>query len=382
MRISITGLGSVSAMGMGMRAVWNTYLEGRHCLSRMSLEEGEVWAGSCPEVVMNRINEIRAESDKYASLDTSVLLAILASRLAFESSGWDKGESVGINIGSSRGATELFESSYREFLKTGKTAALTSPNTTLGNISFWVAQDLQSGGPEFSHSITCSTALHAVLNGVAWLQSGLAKRFLAGGSEAALTPFTIAQLQALRIYSREMGSFPSRAMDFEKEVNTMVLGSGASMACLEVGDSKNALAFIKGLGYASEVLEHPASLSENAQCIQKSMQMALAGYDPEIVDVVVLHAPGTLKGDRAELAAIKEVFGLQTPALTGNKWKIGHTFGASGMFSLELAVMMLVEQVFIPAPFYKQAKPKQLKNILVNAVGFGGNAVSILIGRE
>lgn len=374
-------MGSVSAMGMGVEEVWNTYLDGRHCISRMPLVNEEVWVGSCQEVVLNRINEIRTENHKYASLDTTVLLAMLAGRIAFESSGWVKGESVGINIGSSRGATALFESSYREFLETGKTGALTSPNTTLGNISFWLAQDLQSRGPEFSHSITCATALHAVLNGVAWLRSGLAKRFLVGGSEAALTPFTIAQLQALRIYSRETGSFPSRAMDFEKEVNAMVLGSGASMACLEAGESENALALIKGVGYASEVLEHPASLSADALCIQKAMQMALTGYDPDMVDVIVLHAPGTLRGDRAELNAIKEVFGLQTPCLTGNKWKIGHTFGASGTFSLELAVLMLAKQVFISTPFNNRAVPKQLNNILVNAVGFGGNAVSILIGR-
>lgn len=109
--------------------------------------------------------------------------------------------------------------------------------------------------------------------------------------------------------------------------------------------------------------------------------MALSGYDTESVDVVVLHAPGTLKGDQAELRAIQEVFGSQTPALTGNKWKIGHTFGASGMFSLELAVLMLVEQVFIPTPFNHRAAPNKLNTILVNSVGFGGNAVSILLER-
>jgi 3-oxoacyl-(acyl-carrier-protein) synthase len=63
------------------------------------------------------------------------------------------------------GATDLFENTIRVF-KTGKAQTLASPTTTLGNISSWVAHDLQSSGPEISHSITCSTALHAVLNGV------------------------------------------------------------------------------------------------------------------------------------------------------------------------------------------------------------------------
>jgi 3-oxoacyl-(acyl-carrier-protein) synthase len=61
--------------------------------------------------------------------------------------------------------------------------------------------DLQSSGPEISHSITCSTALHAVLNGIAWLKSGMVDKFFSGGSEAPLTDFTIAQMRALKIYS-------------------------------------------------------------------------------------------------------------------------------------------------------------------------------------
>jgi 3-oxoacyl-(acyl-carrier-protein) synthase len=69
--------------------------------------------------------------------------------------------------------------------------------------------------------------------------------------------------------------------------------------------------------------------------------------------------------------------------LTTNKWKIGHTFGASGMLSVEFAIMMLQHNYFIEVPFIKpQGQPKKpLKKILVNAVGFGGNAVSVLLTR-
>lgn len=125
-----------------------------------------------------------------------------ASRTATSKAGWASGDHFGINIGSSRGATELFEKYHREFLETGKVATLASPTTTLGNISFWVAHDLQSTGPNISHSITCSTALHEVLTGVAGLQSNMADKFLVGSSEAPLTPFTIAQMKALKIYAK------------------------------------------------------------------------------------------------------------------------------------------------------------------------------------
>jgi 3-oxoacyl-(acyl-carrier-protein) synthase len=66
--------------------------------------------------------------------------------------------------------------------------------------------------------------------------------------------------------------------------------------------------------------------------------------------------------------------------LTSNKWKIGHTFGASGMLSIEMAILMLQHNQFIGVPFEEaQIQKKTLKKIMVNAVGFGGNAVSILL---
>jgi 3-oxoacyl-(acyl-carrier-protein) synthase len=74
------------------------------------------------------------------------------------------------------------------------------------------------------------------------------------------------------------------------------------------------------------------------------------------------------------------VFGNKLPLLTSNKWKVGHTFATSGLLSIELAILMLQNQHFIETPFYKnQNTTKKLNRILVNAVGFGGNAVSVLI---
>lgn len=379
--VSITGIGSVSALGMGAKAVWNSYKHPNHFLTLDIVNGKQTWVGACGKTVTEEMNQLTQTTPMYNGLDESVLLAILAGRLAIQASGWESFKNIGINVGSSRGATGLFEKYYQEYLESGKTHPLSSPSTTLGNISFWVAQDLGSKGPEFSHSITCSTALHALLNGVAWLQSGMAEYFLVGGSESALTPFTIAQLHALRIYSTEIGDFPCRSMDIEKAGNSMVLGSGAAIACLELGKSPNAWAYIRGVGYATEKLDHPASLSANAICMQEAMRMAIGAIPLAEIDVVVLHAPGTKKGDQAEMAAIEAVFGPHGPVLTGNKWKIGHTFGASGMFSIEMAALMLLHQEFIAHPFASGTTPNRLKYILVNAVGFGGNAVSVLLER-
>ena len=70
------------------------------------------------------------------------------------------------------------------------------------------------------------------------------------------------------------------------------------------------------------------------------------------------------------------------PMLTTNKWKVGHTFGASGLLNLEMALLMIEHQQFIGVPFVEEKNPrKQISNVLINAVGFGGNAVSILISK-
>ena len=334
------------------------------------------------------IEALKQSDSKYKSLDKTVLYAIAASRQAIEDAGWTSNDVFGINIGSSRGATDLFEKHYRDYLETGKAQTLASPTTTLGNISSWVAHDLQSSGPEISHSITCSTALHALLNGVAWLRAGMSDKFLVGGSEAPLTDFTIAQMRALKIYSNDENEYPNRALDLEKKQNTLILGEGAAVCCLEIGRKENALAFVEGIGYATEILEHNISISAEATCFQKSMKMALENTDLSEVDAIVMHAPGTKAGDLTEYKAIQKVFGTLTgsakvnlPMLTTNKWKIGHTFGASGMLNIEMAILMLQHQKFIGVPFIQVQKPRnQIRKVLVNSVGFGGNAVSILLG--
>ncbi|WP_394974638.1 beta-ketoacyl synthase N-terminal-like domain-containing protein [uncultured Croceitalea sp.] len=386
--IHITAISSISALGNSLEESWKAYENNSHNLKETIIGDSLVWTGNLPELIAHEIAALKTSDIKYKNLDTSVLYAIYASRKALEKLDWKTSDNFGVNIGSSRGATTLFENFHEEFLKNKNTSTLASPTTTLGNISSWVAHDLKTKGPDISHSITCSTALHAVLNGIAWLQGGMADKFLVGGSEAPLTPFTIAQMKALKIYtssvtSNEVGnSFPCRALDFDKNKNSMVLGEAASVACLEKGNKERALAKIIGIGYATEPLAHNVSISTDATCFQDSMRMALYGLNTDDIDAVVMHAPGTIKGDLSEFKAVKKIFCNKIPFLTTNKWKVGHTFGASGMLSIEMAVLMLQNQKVISVPFaQKQESPKSIKNVLINAVGFGGNAVSILLSK-
>jgi 3-oxoacyl-(acyl-carrier-protein) synthase len=378
--ISITAIASISPLGNTPEVIWKNYRNENHCFTELDLDNKKTFVATLDSNSEQVIAELRESDNKYKSLDKSVLYAMSASRKAIENAGWTQNDVFGINIGSSRGATDLFEKHYRDYLETGKAHTLASPTTTLGNISSWVSHDLQSSGPEISHSITCSTALHALLNGVAWLRSRMADKFLVGGSEAPLTDFTIAQMRALKIYSNSKEDYPNRALDLEKKQSTMILGEGAGVCCLEIGKKENALAYIEGIGYATEILEHNISISAEATCFQKSMKMALQNTDLSQVDVIVMHAPGTIKGDLTEYRAIEKIFGETLPLLTTNKWKIGHTFGASGILSMELAIMMMQHNRFIGVPFAKaQLQTKPIRKVLINAVGFGGNAVSVLL---
>ncbi len=375
--ISITAISSISPLGFAKETIWNNYKSKSHFFT----EKDETFVAELSIEAKKEIKILRNSNTKYKQLDDSVLFGIFSAREAIKEAGWSATDNFGINIGSSRGATGLFEKYFQNFLDTNKAETLSSPTTTLGNISSWIAHDLQTKGPEISHSITCSTALHAMLNGVAWLNSGMCDKFLVGGSEAPLTPFTIAQMQALKIYARKDDEFPCRALDFNKTENTMILSEAAATVCLEIGKTKKALAYIVGVGYGTELLEHNASLSTDADCFQRSMAMALGNINSDEIDIIVTHTPGTIKGDLAEYNAIKKIFCNKIPSLTTNKVQVGHSLGASGLLSIEMAILMLNHQTFIDIPYLEQSHPKKISKIMINAVGFGGNAVSIILSK-
>ena len=272
--ISISAIASVSALGDSPKKVWESYVSKTPLFVKKSIGSQEVFVAKISVDTEKTLSQLRASRPSYKTLDRSVLLAILASNYALQKIDIDK-QTIEINLGSSRGATSLFEKYHTDFLHTGKVSPFTSPTTTLGNISSWVSQELGTRGIQIDQSVTCSTAMHSLLNGIAWLQADMARAFLVGGSEAALTPFTIAQMRALKLYSKATHNRACESMSFQKTKNTMVLGEAAGVALLEKGISNRTLALIKGYGFASEIITHNSSITENAQSIQNAMMMAL-----------------------------------------------------------------------------------------------------------
>jgi 3-oxoacyl-(acyl-carrier-protein) synthase len=380
--IGIRAWGSVSALGTDREVIQNAY-RNQNTYLQQDEATGD-WVGKLPDIPVPS-GTLYQRSRFAEQIDRSVLLTLLAADQFRESLDQQEDLITGINIGSSRGATQLWEQHFERFRadRSDLLSPLTSPTTTLGNISSWLGAYLSLDGPSMSHSVTCSTALQAIANGVVWLESGRCQRFLAGGSEAPLTSFTLAQMKALRIYALpEEVEFPCRSLDQHAKTNTMVLGEGAAIFLLEA-EPRQPLAWIRGIGFAQEIPDTPTSVSSQGDAIGRAMRRALQEYGKDRVDVVVCHAPGTRRGDAAELYAIQSVFGKQLPLLTGNKWKLGHTLGASGALSLEMALLMLLEQEVYPIPFLPAATPleRPLESVMINAMGFGGNAISLIVER-
>lgn len=393
--IVVTAKSTICALGHDSESIWAGYKSGKSGLTMCCFNDQDTPVGKLLKESEQQIKNLRKANINYRRLDKSVLLSLWASRNVVESAGWDDLENTGINIGSSRGATQLFEKYHRHFVESpdSRMSPLVSPTTTLGNIASWVAYDLGSTGATLSHSITCSTALHGMLNACAWLSSGMADKFIVGGAEAPLTDFTVAQMRTLGVYAKptsdnnstdnNSSAWPCAPLLAGKEENTMVLGEGASVLALEVDNGQPALAKIAGLGYGTEIIEHNASLSADAQCMQKSMKMALENAGLDSVDVVIMHAPGTTQGDQSELRAVKSVFTENTPHLISTKHMTGHTLGASGGVSFDLALEMIKREEVIAFPYETDVEQREIKpkTVLVNAVGFGGNAVSVVIQK-
>jgi len=389
----ITGLGAISAAGHNAESVAETYAScATRIRPRQTLGQPTAVAALSRETEQALTDFIQA-NPRYEDLDRSVKLALYAARQATLESRWQPtGDHFGICLGSSRGATGLLERYHADFLATGarRTASLTSPTTTLGNLSSWVAQDVQSHGPTTEISSTCSTSIYAVGTALAWLRAGMARRFLAGGAEAPLTDFTVAQMQALRIYSRDpTAAFPCRpcATDQGKR-NSMVLGEGACLLTLERLESDELaarptppLARVNGAGFCVEPITTNTSLSLEGRALSHSMRQALADAGLDTVDLVVTHTPGTALGDQSELNALRDVFGDSLPILTSNKWILGHTLGASGALGIEYALYALRTQRYAdypyPVPFTNHPRP--IRVVMVNAVGFGGNAGTVIV---
>jgi 3-oxoacyl-(acyl-carrier-protein) synthase len=166
-------------------------------------------------------------------------------------------------------------------------------------------------------------------------------------------------------------------------MNTVVLGEAAGTALL-VQDSVPRVPGdleLLGLGWAVEKIPSATGISDDGQAFEAAMRMALSRLPKDsVVDGVILHAPGTVRGDRAEQEAVRRIFGDVETYST--KHRTGHTYGASGMVSLDLAQNLLTGTVWRGVEYPSSLSSlggRPPRTIAINTAGFGGNAVTVIV---
>lgn len=293
----------------------------------------------------------------------------------------DKQKKTLLNIGSSRGNSDLWEKNHIYLLREGHVMPSSSPETTQGSIASSLMAHLHMKGIALDHSITCGSGLQALANSIAWLRSGMAQQALAGGTEAPLTPFTLMQFKALGVYSKEKTNQPSRPLAVDKKQSYLCLGEGAGMALLSTEPGPYT---ISGVGFGCELPGSLSGISKNGDALQEAMKNACAEAKIERPDLIIAHAPGTIKGDQAEMQAILQCFGENHPEVSTNKFLCGHSLGASGMLSIAQAIAHIENQdLEIPYPYMgMQKRNTSVKKVLINATGFGGIAISLILEKN
>ncbi len=376
MKITINGYGAISAAGGTPAAAWSAYASGKSCWS-IDPPTG------LPLYRVPALPEAGPVAD-YASRRApgrAALLALHAADQAVQQAGWQN-EEFAILVGCSRGPTDRWEEGFQHFAQTGTAETKTSPNTTLGSLGFALAEYFGTSSLATSLSVTCSSGMHAILHGVALLQAGMAERVLVGGAEAPLTEFTLRQLTALRIYAQvpEAGAYACQPLS--DPPSGMVVGEGAAFLALS-REAPAGRPGLTGLAFAQEHEPSPTGISRDGAGLQQTMKKAIAsGGRP---DFIVAHAPGTRRGDAAEQAAIRSLYAgePEDEVVTSLKWATGHTFGASGPLAVTAALDMLQHGQYLPLPYHKlPATPWAMGKALINATGFGGNVVSLLVAGK
>ncbi len=390
-RILIRGLSTISSLGASRAEVDDT-VRRPVCRARLfgeSSTRSVFPLTSCGDEALLRV----ANEERYVRLDRVTQLAVAAARGTLRPDIVAR-DSIGcVSIGSSRGATNTLEKTIRGCVESDpKVPTYTSPITTAGNISSWVAQEYLAGAERdasslvsLNTSMTCSSAFHSLLVALAFVRSGMAETAIFGGAEACLTPYTLAHLEALRINAELGTDWPCRPGS-EGSGNTVVLGEGAGTALLCREDDFNMDGDLEllGVGWALESTPTATGISADGASFEAAMTRAIQFLPGGVsVDCVVAHAPGSIRGDDAELSAIQRVFGRVMTCST--KHVTGHTYGASGMVSLGLAQSLLYGAKWPGFPYpcrFSADEAPSPRVVLINTAGFGGNCISIVVGKR
>ena len=407
-RVVITGIGMVTPVGVGKDSFWHAMTQGKSGVGKISYFDTTEYPSKIAAEVKG-FDYSKYISVKEANrMDKSIQFSVVAAMLAMEDSKLEIPQedpySVGVIIGSGVGGIETFEKQYKILLEKG--ANRVSPffiPMMISNISAGeIAIKLGVRGPNGVINTACASSSHAIGIAFKLLQKGDAQVIISGGTEAAITPMSLAGFCNMKALSTR-NDFPEKASrPFDKERNGFVLGEGAAILILETLQhakkrNANIYAEISGFGMTADAYHITAPEPEGLGA-SKAMAIALqdAKIKPTQIDYINAHGTSTVLNDKLETLSIKKVFGEHAYKLkvSSNKSMTGHLLGASGGVEAISTALTIKEDIIPPTINYNYPDPdcdldyvpnkfisKSVQYALSNSFGFGGHNAVILMNK-
>ncbi len=403
----MTGVGLVSALGIGTDETWAGCKEGRSGIDTITQFDptgftcriaGEVkgfdpfrWIEKKEVKKMGRFIQLGIAASDFA---------VINSRLKVDSS---NAERVGVYVGSGIGGFEVIEREHKTFLEKGpsRISPFFIPGTIINLCSGHVSIRFGAKGPNSATATACTTSTHAIGDSFKIIQRGDADAMICGGAEAAITPMSIGGFAAMRALTHTNETPSHACRPWDKNRDGFVVGEGAGVLILEELEFARRreapiLAEVAGYGMSGDAY-HITSGAEDGDGIVRVMKNAMrdAGITSDQIDYINAHATSTEVGDRLESIAIERCFGERTRvAISSTKSMTGHLLGGAGGLEAGITLMAMRDQLAPPtinfsAPgvdcnldyIANAARPMRIDYALSNSFGFGGTNGSLIFKR-
>lgn len=393
----ITGLGSVSGLGLSTPLFWKSIKDGRPAIQSLNpLFDGVNISLGATVPKFNPENYFSIS--ELSILDRFSQLAVIAAREAVEDAKLVCGEKILSNaatiIGSGCGGKHTDEVTYDLLYKQQRKRAhpLTIPKGMPSAAVSMVSTHLGTKGPAFSVSSACASGSHAIIQGMSMIQSGIVDVAIVGATDAPFTFGLLKSWEALRVVSNDT------CRPFCEDRSGLILGEGAGILVLESEEhAKNRgakiYAELAGCGMTSDAghITRP-DVAGISSAIDKALQNSKITCNQ--VDYINAHGTATTANDIAETKAINQVFGRHATqlAVSSTKSMHGHALGASSALEIIATTLAIYEGVIPPTANFTTAdkecnldyvpnksRVKEINCAISNSFAFGGlNAVVAL----
>ena len=407
-RVVVTGVGIVSPLGIGREEAWEAATAGRSTAGPITRFDASAHGCRIACEVGDFDPSTWIDRRGLRRMDRVTQFAVAASHMAVEDAGLTiegGGERAGVVIATGNGSSETFETLDADLLDRGpeRGSPLMVPMTIVNMSAGQVSIALGLRGPSSCVVTACASGNHGIGDAAALIRRGTADVMLAGGTEAGITPFCMAGLDATRALSRRNDEPERASRPFDRDRDGFVAAEGAGVLVLEslehaVGRGADILCELRGYGASSDGY-HLTEPDPSGRWQVAAMRTALerGGIDPEEVDYVNAHGTSTGAGDPVEIGAIRALFGERAPSVmvSSTKSMHGHGMGAAGGFEAVLTALAIREGRVPPTINVENlddactgvdhvlgaTRDAPVRVALSNSFGFGGHNAVLAMSR-